>query len=57
MGFCVINFAFTLNTFGSLGGSTVVPGTEYAYSPAYPQYGNAYSPYGYSSSAGGLLSK
>ncbi|XP_055314425.1 paired box protein Pax-5 isoform X2 [Sitodiplosis mosellana] len=37
------------------GGSTVVPGTEYAYSPAYPQYGNAYSPYGYSSSAGGLL--
>lgn len=41
----------------NIGGSSVVPGTEYAYSPAYPQYGNAYSPYGYSSSAGGLLSK
>lgn len=42
---------------GELGGSSVVPGTEYAYSPAYPQYSSAYSSYGYSSSAGGLLSK
>lgn len=42
---------------GKLGGSSVVPGTEYAYSPAYPQYGSAYSSYGYSTSAGGLLSK
>lgn len=40
-----------------LGGGTVVPGTDYAYSPAYTQYGSAYGSYGYSAAAGGLLSK
>ncbi|XP_037051189.1 paired box protein Pax-5 isoform X3 [Bradysia coprophila] len=37
------------------GGGTVVPGTDYAYSPAYTQYGSAYGSYGYSAAAGGLL--
>ncbi|KAJ6641013.1 hypothetical protein Bhyg_05946 [Pseudolycoriella hygida] len=36
------------------GGGTVV-GTDYAYSPAYTQYGSAYGSYGYSAATGGLL--
>lgn len=36
----------------------MVPNGDYTYSPAYPQYGSAYSSYGYSSAAAsGLLSK
>ncbi|XP_055922250.1 probable serine/threonine-protein kinase DDB_G0282963 isoform X2 [Eupeodes corollae] len=38
----------------STGCGSVVPTTDYAYSPAYPQYGSAYGSYGYSTS-GGLL--
>ncbi|BFG06649.1 paired box protein Pax-2 [Drosophila madeirensis] len=34
------------------GCSSVVPGTEYAYSSAYSQYGGAYGSYGYSASGG-----
>ncbi|BFG06652.1 paired box protein Pax-2-A [Drosophila madeirensis] len=36
----------------STGCSSVVPGTEYAYSSAYSQYGGAYGSYGYSASGG-----
>ncbi|XP_034670371.1 paired box protein Pax-2 isoform X5 [Drosophila subobscura] len=36
----------------SIGCSSVVPGTEYAYSSAYSQYGGAYGSYGYSASGG-----
>ncbi|XP_044269014.1 paired box protein Pax-5 isoform X7 [Tribolium madens] len=39
---------------GSLG-TTVVPGTDYAYSTAYSQYGTAYGTYGYGSASSGLL--
>ncbi|XP_048524913.1 paired box protein Pax-5 isoform X14 [Dendroctonus ponderosae] len=39
---------------GSLG-TTVVPGTDYAYSTAYSQYGAAYGTYGYGSASSGLL--
>ncbi|XP_055858242.1 putative uncharacterized protein DDB_G0286901 isoform X2 [Episyrphus balteatus] len=38
----------------STGCGSVVPTTDYAYSPAYPQYGSAYGSYGYSTT-GGLL--
>ncbi|KAL1516517.1 hypothetical protein ABEB36_000425 [Hypothenemus hampei] len=38
-------------------GTTVVPGTDYAYSTAYSQYGTAYGTYGYGSASSGLLSK
>lgn len=39
-------------------GSTVVPGSDYAYSTAYSQYGAAYgTAYGYGSASSGLLSK
>lgn len=51
----VFNSKFLFAIF--LGGGTVVPGTDYAYSPAYTQYGSAYGSYGYSAAAGGLLSK
>ncbi|XP_017783420.1 PREDICTED: paired box protein Pax-5 isoform X5 [Nicrophorus vespilloides] len=40
---------------GSLAGSTVVPGSDYAYSTAYSQYGAAYGTYGYGSASSGLL--
>uniref|UniRef100_A0A1A9WYB1 Uncharacterized protein n=1 Tax=Glossina brevipalpis TaxID=37001 RepID=A0A1A9WYB1_9MUSC len=36
--------------------SSVVPTTDYAYSPTYAQYGNAYGTYGYGSSTGLLNS-
>ncbi|XP_017155771.1 paired box protein Pax-2a isoform X5 [Drosophila miranda] len=36
----------------SIGCSSVVPGTEYAYSSAYTQYGGAYGSYGYGASGG-----
>ncbi|ENN70959.1 hypothetical protein YQE_12360, partial [Dendroctonus ponderosae] len=36
-------------------GTTVVPGTDYAYSTAYSQYGAAYGTYGYGSASSGLL--
>ncbi|XP_034139353.1 paired box protein Pax-2 isoform X7 [Drosophila guanche] len=36
----------------SIGCSSVVPGTEYAYSSAYSQYGGAYGSYGYGASGG-----
>ncbi|XP_034139348.1 probable serine/threonine-protein kinase DDB_G0282963 isoform X2 [Drosophila guanche] len=36
----------------STGCSSVVPGTEYAYSSAYSQYGGAYGSYGYGASGG-----
>ncbi|RZC40692.1 hypothetical protein BDFB_007229, partial [Asbolus verrucosus] len=36
-------------------GTTVVPGTDYAYSTAYSQYGTAYGTYGYGSASSGLL--
>ncbi|XP_033237166.1 hybrid signal transduction histidine kinase A isoform X6 [Drosophila pseudoobscura] len=36
----------------STGCSSVVPGTEYAYSSAYTQYGGAYGSYGYGASGG-----
>ncbi|XP_076263282.1 paired box protein shaven isoform X11 [Rhynchophorus ferrugineus] len=39
---------------GSLG-TTVVPGTDYAYSTAYSQYGAAYGTYGYGTATSGLL--
>uniref|UniRef100_A0A6P7FPQ2 Paired box protein Pax-5 isoform X8 n=1 Tax=Diabrotica virgifera virgifera TaxID=50390 RepID=A0A6P7FPQ2_DIAVI len=39
---------------GSLG-TTMVPGTDYAYSTAYSQYGAAYGTYGYGSASSGLL--
>lgn len=39
----------------STGGGSVVSASDYAYSPAYPQYGSAYGSYGYSTAAGGLL--
>lgn len=38
-------------------GTAVVPGTDYAYSTAYSQYGSAYGTYGYGSASSGLLSK
>ncbi|XP_072390874.1 uncharacterized protein [Diabrotica undecimpunctata] len=40
---------------GSLAGTTMVPGTDYAYSTAYSQYGAAYGTYGYGSASSGLL--
>ncbi|XP_022217289.1 paired box protein Pax-2a isoform X4 [Drosophila obscura] len=36
----------------SIGCSSVVPGSEYAYSSAYTQYGGAYGSYGYGASGG-----
>lgn len=38
------------------GNGSVVPGSDYAYSPAYSQYGGAYGSYGYCATSG-LLSK
>ncbi|XP_041564539.1 paired box protein Pax-5 isoform X4 [Drosophila elegans] len=38
----------------SIGCSSVVPSTDYAYNPAYTQYGGAYGSYGYGAS-GGLI--
>lgn len=52
---CLLIRNFSIALFS--GGGTVVPGTDYAYSPAYTQYGSAYGSYGYSPAAGGLLSK
>ncbi|XP_031356393.1 paired box protein Pax-5 isoform X6 [Photinus pyralis] len=40
---------------GTLGGGTVVSGSDYAYSTAYSQYGAAYGSYGYGSASSGLL--
>ncbi|XP_050312074.1 paired box protein Pax-5 isoform X3 [Anthonomus grandis grandis] len=40
---------------GYSAGTTVVPGTDYAYSTAYSQYGAAYGTYGYGSASSGLL--
>ncbi|XP_076263277.1 paired box protein shaven isoform X7 [Rhynchophorus ferrugineus] len=39
----------------STAGTTVVPGTDYAYSTAYSQYGAAYGTYGYGTATSGLL--
>jgi len=45
------------NIFSSISGcSSVVPSTDYAYNPAYTQYGGAYGSYGYGA-GGGLISK
>nr|XP_023011730.1 paired box protein Pax-5 isoform X4 [Leptinotarsa decemlineata] len=40
---------------GTLAGTTMVHGTDYAYSTAYSQYGAAYGTYGYGSASSGLL--
>lgn len=50
------HFSTMLPSFGySTAGTTVVPGSEYAYSTAYSQYGAHYGTYGYGSASGGLL--
>ncbi|XP_049819105.1 uncharacterized protein LOC109600805 isoform X3 [Aethina tumida] len=53
------HYSTMLPSFGySTAGTTVVPGTDYAYSTAYSQYGAAYGTYGYGTAASsGLLSK
>uniref|UniRef100_A0A6P7FVI6 Paired box protein Pax-2-A isoform X6 n=1 Tax=Diabrotica virgifera virgifera TaxID=50390 RepID=A0A6P7FVI6_DIAVI len=43
--------------YSTTAGTTMVPGTDYAYSTAYSQYGAAYGTYGYGSASSGLLSK
>ncbi|XP_066256023.1 paired box protein Pax-2a-like isoform X1 [Euwallacea similis] len=40
---------------GYSAGTAVVPGTDYAYSTAYSQYGATYGTYGYGSASSGLL--
>lgn len=62
-----INICFTWQNIGIAnsfiwyvftGGGTVVPGSDYAYSSAYSQYGAAaYGTYGYGGASSGLLSK
>ncbi|KAK9752922.1 Paired box domain [Popillia japonica] len=50
------HYSTMLPSFGySTAGSTVVPGSDYAYSTAYSQYGAAYGTYGYGSASSGLL--
>ncbi|XP_018568501.1 paired box protein Pax-5 isoform X2 [Anoplophora glabripennis] len=53
------HYSTMLPSFGysTTAGTTVVPGTDYAYSTAYSQYGAAYGTYGYGSASSGLLSK
>ncbi|KAL3274814.1 hypothetical protein HHI36_019597 [Cryptolaemus montrouzieri] len=47
-----------LPSFGySTASTTVVPGSDYAYSTSYSQYGPTYGTYGYGSTTSGLLSK
>ncbi|CAG9837694.1 unnamed protein product [Diabrotica balteata] len=41
--------------YSTTAGTTMVPGTDYAYSTAYSQYGAAYGTYGYGSASSGLL--
>ncbi|KAJ8936672.1 hypothetical protein NQ318_023139 [Aromia moschata] len=51
------HYSTMLPSFGysTTAGTTVVPGTDYAYSTAYSQYGAAYGTYGYGSASSGLL--
>ncbi|XP_017783393.1 PREDICTED: paired box protein Pax-2 isoform X2 [Nicrophorus vespilloides] len=49
------HYSTMLPSFGYTSGSTVVPGSDYAYSTAYSQYGAAYGTYGYGSASSGLL--
>ncbi|XP_065161483.1 paired box protein Pax-5 isoform X2 [Atheta coriaria] len=50
------HYSAMLPSFGYTTGSTVVPGSDYAYSTAYSQYGAAYgTAYGYGSASSGLL--
>ncbi|XP_044269008.1 paired box protein Pax-5 isoform X1 [Tribolium madens] len=49
------HYSTMLPSFGYSTGTTVVPGTDYAYSTAYSQYGTAYGTYGYGSASSGLL--
>lgn len=61
--FYYTDFHYTLNLVTELfllhftAGTAVVPGTDYAYSTAYSQYGAAYGTYGYGTTSSGLLSK
>lgn len=52
---CTFMYTYFIITLSA--GTTVVPGSDYAYSTAYSQYGAAYGTYGYSSTSSGLLSK
>ncbi|XP_019770834.1 paired box protein Pax-2-A isoform X6 [Dendroctonus ponderosae] len=49
------HYSTMLPSFTGYSGTTVVPGTDYAYSTAYSQYGAAYGTYGYGSASSGLL--
>ncbi|XP_018331909.1 paired box protein Pax-3-A isoform X4 [Agrilus planipennis] len=50
------HYSTMLPNFGySTGATTVVPGSDYAYSTAYSQYGATYGNYGYGSASSGLL--
>ncbi|KAJ3629235.1 hypothetical protein MTP99_013640 [Tenebrio molitor] len=49
------HYSTMLPSFGYSTGTAVVPGTDYAYSTAYSQYGSAYGTYGYGSASSGLL--
>ncbi|KAG5866208.1 hypothetical protein JTB14_021949 [Gonioctena quinquepunctata] len=51
------HYSSMLPNFGysTTAGTTMVPGTDYAYSTAYSQYGAAYGTYGYGSASSGLL--
>ncbi|CAH0547811.1 unnamed protein product [Brassicogethes aeneus] len=49
------HYSTMLPSFGYSTAGTVVPGTDYAYSTAYSQYGAAYGTYGYGTASSGLL--
>lgn len=53
-----MRFIVSYILFNFTGTGAVVPGTDYAYSSAYSQYGAAaYGTYGYGGTSSGLLSK